>query len=217
MNDKIKLDIGSVTIPSSLEKPYLIIVEGPQGSGKTTITNELREIMTSTNLFRLSGCKSEDAIMPYRYHNTVFDMIEKMGIMGIDNDIVMDRSFMSEWVYTMCGYKKDREVNSFNDFGYALHDKLIEISHYYNVAVVLLMADEDTYNHRLRRDKPEYATEFNAQNSMAQQDMYRKISFMMDNRYYMDNIRFVFHSNCVYNTPREAAITLLDHIKGLYK
>ena len=33
----------------------LIVVEGPQGVGKTTITDFLRHSLSTTNLYRLSG------------------------------------------------------------------------------------------------------------------------------------------------------------------
>ena len=37
----------------------IIIVEGPQGVGKTTFTNLLREQMKATDLYRLSGIKDK--------------------------------------------------------------------------------------------------------------------------------------------------------------
>ena len=40
-------------------KSKLIIVEGPQGTGKTTLTNYLRENLASSNLYRLSGQKDK--------------------------------------------------------------------------------------------------------------------------------------------------------------
>ena len=33
----------------------LIVVEGPQGAGKTTITDFIRYSLSSTNLYRLNG------------------------------------------------------------------------------------------------------------------------------------------------------------------
>ena len=37
----------------------LIIIEGPQGTGKTTLANYLRENMPGSNLYRLSGQKDK--------------------------------------------------------------------------------------------------------------------------------------------------------------
>ena len=42
-----------------MERSKVIIVEGPQGAGKTTLTNRLRELITSTNLIRMSGVKDK--------------------------------------------------------------------------------------------------------------------------------------------------------------
>ena len=41
----------------TIMKDVIIIVEGPQGVGKTTFTNYLREHMAATDLYRLSGIK----------------------------------------------------------------------------------------------------------------------------------------------------------------
>lgn len=40
-----------------MKKQKLIIVEGPQGTGKTTLTNYLRDNIPGSNLYRLSGQK----------------------------------------------------------------------------------------------------------------------------------------------------------------
>ena len=40
-------------------KDTIIIVEGPQGAGKTTFTNYLREKMSATDLYRLTGIKDK--------------------------------------------------------------------------------------------------------------------------------------------------------------
>ena len=42
-----------------MERSKVIIVEGPQGAGKTTLTNRLRELIISTNLIRMSGVKDK--------------------------------------------------------------------------------------------------------------------------------------------------------------
>ena len=42
-----------------MERNTLIIVEGPQGAGKTTFTNYLREHLASVDLHRLTGIKDK--------------------------------------------------------------------------------------------------------------------------------------------------------------
>ena len=44
---------------NKIMKNKLIIVEGPQGTGKTTLTNYLREKLSGSNLYRLSGQKDK--------------------------------------------------------------------------------------------------------------------------------------------------------------
>ena len=42
-----------------MNKSKLIIIEGPQGTGKTTLANYLRDNMSGSNLYRLSGQKDK--------------------------------------------------------------------------------------------------------------------------------------------------------------
>ena len=42
-----------------MEKMKLIVIEGPQGTGKTTLANYLRENIPGSNLYRLSGQKDK--------------------------------------------------------------------------------------------------------------------------------------------------------------
>ena len=42
-----------------MEKNRMIIVEGPQGTGKTTLTNYLHDNIPGSNLYRLSGQKDK--------------------------------------------------------------------------------------------------------------------------------------------------------------
>lgn len=156
-----------------MKKPKLIIVEGSQGSGKTTVTNYLRENITSTNLFRLSGCKSDDLSMPYKYHKELLETCVRMGEMGVDNNIVFDRSYLSEWIYRILGYK-NTDMTEFNDYGWSLSSVLNDLTKYYNVILVpLYVSNNNTYIERLMRDKPTYNTTiFSVENSIIQEDSY---------------------------------------------
>lgn len=48
-----------------MEKSKIIIVEGPQGTGKTTLTNYLRENIPGSNLYRLHGQKISLLVVKY--------------------------------------------------------------------------------------------------------------------------------------------------------
>ena len=41
------------------KKGNIIIIEGPQGSGKSTMTNFIRDNLPGSNLYRLSGIKDK--------------------------------------------------------------------------------------------------------------------------------------------------------------
>ena len=42
-----------------MEKGNIIIIEGPQGSGKSTMANFLRDNLACSNLYRLTGIKDK--------------------------------------------------------------------------------------------------------------------------------------------------------------
>ena len=85
----------------------LVIVEGPQGVGKTTITDFIRHTMKYTNLYRLSGTSDstkaglEKATKMYTDLQEYIKTLENLGI-----NLLFDRTFFSEENYCRLGYKE---------------------------------------------------------------------------------------------------------------
>ena len=64
-----------------MEKIKLIVIEGPQGTGKTTLANYLRENIAGSNLYRLSGQKDKSKsgkTLSQNMYNALLDYLEKM-------------------------------------------------------------------------------------------------------------------------------------------
>ena len=97
----------------------LIVVEGPQGVGKTTITDFLRHSIPYTNLYRLSGI-SDSSKEGYQksvdMYNVLLDYLEQMANKNIN--LVFDRTFFTEENYCRLGKKE----YSFTD----AYEKLLE-------------------------------------------------------------------------------------------
>lgn len=150
-------------------KPKLIIVEAPQGGGKTTLTNMLRDGITSTILLRLSGTPEPNKVHSYEYHLTYLKTIKELGYIGLNH--VLDRSYLSEQVYARLGFKD----YSFDDCAEKLNQFLLSMQDEYDIHFILLEADKETYINRLKRDKPQYdVAEFSAENSVKQLNMYKE-------------------------------------------
>lgn len=147
------------------KKPYLIIVDGPQGAGKSTITNLLREKITSSVLIRHAGVpdRSETGCeKSYTSHKETLKYIK--GCIGTGLSFVMDRSHFSEKVYCNLGYKPysfESETEKLNWF----LDRIL--GQFYNVLLVVLIAGEKEYAERLDRKKGEYQ-KFDPESSKAQ-------------------------------------------------
>lgn len=159
----------------------LIVVEGAQGAGKTTITDFLRYSLSYTNLYRLCGTsdsskegkkKAEDMYI------NLLEYIKKMENKSIN--LVFDRTFFTEENYCRLG-KKDY---TFTD----VYEKLLEefskldFEIYY---ITLYLKDVEKYNVRLdRKDKAAFKnSKFEAENSINQQRVYLEMAEEIKEKY----------------------------------
>ena len=131
-------------------KSSFILVEGAQGVGKSSLTSALREYMPSTTLVRLSGLKKNNAMLAYKYHFNMLEMVKQNANTGMN--FVFDRSYLSEQVYCQMGFKQHSFEKESSDLGC----KLVTLSDAYNIHVVVLQASKGVLATRLLRDKPQY-------------------------------------------------------------
>lgn len=151
-------------------KNKIIIVEGPQGVGKTTTVDYLRETIPHTNLFRLTGSNDNTKKGLYKtvkYYNNLLKFMESMENTGMN--LLFDRTFFTEEVYCRLGYKEYSFTKEYNK----LLNKLskLDFDIYY---INLSLFDTSNYLERLnRKGKAEvkYA-EFSKNSSEKQQEIY---------------------------------------------
>ena len=170
----------------------IIVVEGPQGVGKTTITDYIRHAIPYTNLYRLSGTadttktgKEKAKIM----YEDLVDYIEKLQNKSVN--LLFDRTFFTEEVYCRLGFKE----YTFTDVYNKLLDRLAKMDFdiYY---ITLYLSDENEFAKRLDREgkaKVKY-TEFNKQSSVNQQNEYLKLADEIKEKY--KNINVIKIDNC---------------------
>ena len=159
----------------------IVIVEGAQGAGKTTITDFIRHAMKYTNLYRLSGTSDssktglEKATKMYTDLQKYMRTLENLGI-----NLLFDRTFFSEENYCRLGYKE----YSFT----SIYDKLLkELSEmdfdiYY---ITVYLKNESLFKKRiLRKEKavPSYA-KFAIEKSIEQQREYLKMADEINEKY----------------------------------
>ena len=159
----------------------IIIVEGAQGAGKTTVTDFLRYAVKYTNLYRLTGTadsskegKKKATIM---YENLLSYMktLENLSI-----NLLFDRTFFTEEIYCRLGFKD----YSFTDVYEKLLEELskMDFEIYY---ITLYLKDESQFEQRLAREGkavPEYA-KFKAESSINQQREYLKMANEVKEKY----------------------------------
>ena len=170
----------------------IIILEGPQGVGKTTITDYIRNAIPYTNLYRLSGTadttktgKEKARIM----YEDLVDYIEKLQNKSVN--LLFDRTFFTEEVYCRLGFKEYTFTDVYNN----LLDRLAKMDFdiYY---ITLYLSDENEFAKRLDREgkaKVKY-TEFNKKSSVNQQNEYLKLADEIKEKY--KNINVIKIDNC---------------------
>lgn len=170
----------------------IIILEGPQGVGKTTITDYIRNVIPYTNLYRLSGTadttktgKEKAKIM----YEDLVDYIEKLQNKSVN--LLFERTFFTEEVYCRLGFKEYTFTDVYNN----LLDRLAKMDFdiYY---ITLYLSDENEFAKRLDREgkaKVKY-TEFNKKSSVNQQNEYLKLADEIKEKY--KNINVIKIDNC---------------------
>ena len=150
-------------------KDTIIIVEGPQGVGKTTFTNYLREKIASTDLYRLTGIKDKSETGYSKIKRKYIKFLEYVENCE-DVNMVFDRTFFSEEIYSRLGFKS----YSFHDIYEELLKKLDSLN-YEIYFVVLYLEDTSKFEQRIKRDKCEYQ-KFEVESSIRQQNEYLKLA-----------------------------------------
>ena len=148
----------------------IIIVEGAQGAGKTTVTDYIRYALKYTNLYRLCGTSDsskEGKRKAKEMYEDLLDYMEKLANKSIN--LLFDRTFFTEENYCRLGKKE----YSFTDVYENLLKRLdkMDFQIYY---ITLFLEDEKEYVKRLKREGkavPKYA-KFEAENSIEQQREY---------------------------------------------
>lgn len=147
-----------------------IIIEGPQGCGKTTLTNFLRDNIAASNLYRLSGQKDKTTTGKEKSTKMYFALLDYLKeIEHCDMNLIFDRTFFTEQVYALLGYKE----YDFTDIYNQLLQKLGELDYeiYY---ISLYLEDTSIYEKRLKREHHNYQA-FSLENSVNQQNTYKSL------------------------------------------
>lgn len=153
-----------------MERGNIIIIEGPQGSGKSTMANFLRDNLACSNLYRLTGIKDKTITGYEKNKKMYFNLIDYMASLEETGlNLIFDRTFFTEQVYASLGYKDYK----FDDVYEELVKRLAKLN--FNIFFVVLYCDNThLYEERLKRQHHNYQS-FSLDNSVNQQNMYIKL------------------------------------------
>lgn len=159
----------------------LIIVEGPQGVGKTTTTDFLRHTLSYTNLYRLSGTADSSKTGLKKatdMYETLLDYMKTLENLSIN--LVFDRTFFTEENYCRLGKKEYSFTEEYNKL--LERFSKLDFDIYY---ITLYLEDESKYAERLARNgKATFATsKFGVENSISQQRVYLEMAKEIAEKY----------------------------------
>ena len=159
----------------------IIIVEGAQGAGKTTVTDFLRYAVKYTNLYRLTGT-SDSSIEGKKKATIMYDnLLNYMKTLeNLSINLLFDRTFFTEEIYCRLGFKD----YSFTDVYERLVEELSKID-FKIFYFTLYLKDEGQFEKRLARAGkavPKYA-KFKAESSINQQREYLKMAEEIKQKY----------------------------------
>lgn len=149
----------------------IIIIEGPQGVGKSTMANFLRDNLASSNLYRLTGIKDKTKTGYDKNKRMYLNLLNYMEeLEDTELNLIFDRTFFTEQVYCLLGFKEYK----FDDIYERLVQKLnaLDFNIYY---VVLYLNDTSIYEKRLKRQHHQYQA-FSIESSINQQNTYLKLA-----------------------------------------
>lgn len=159
----------------------IIIVEGAQGVGKTTVTDFLRYAVKYTNLYRLTGT-SDSSIEGKKKATIMYEnLLQYMKTLeNLNINLLFDRTFFTEEIYCRLGFKD----YSFTD----VYERLVEELSKMDFKIfyfTLYLKDEGQFEERLAREGkavPKYA-KFKAESSINQQREYLKMAEEIKQKY----------------------------------
>lgn len=149
----------------------IIIIEGPQGVGKSTMANFLRDNLASSNLYRLTGIKDKTKTGYDKNKRMYLNLLNYMEeLEDTELNLIFDRTFFTEQVYCLLDFKEYK----FDDVYERLVQKLnaLDFNIYY---VVLYLNDTSIYEKRLKRQHHQYQA-FSIESSVNQQNTYLKLA-----------------------------------------
>lgn len=178
----------------------IIVVEGPQGAGKTTITDFLRHTLPYSNLYRMSGTADSTVAGKKKAEDMYVDLIEYIKKMENKSiNLIFDRTFFTEENYCRLGVKQ----YSFTNVYEKLLDEFanLDFEIYY---ITLYLENENEYVERLKRDGKAVfkGAEFKAENSKKQQKIYLEMSDEIKAKYPNVNVLNVANDKDLEDTKK---------------
>lgn len=156
-------------------KGRIVIVEGGQACGKTTVTNILRERILYCNLYRLSGIKDkspEGQAKIATHYISLMNYLKTAEVIPFTH--VFDRTFTTETVYSRLSHTE----YSFEEMHETLWGMLEEMALKMPVYYVVLLMPKEKLEQTIcsKSNKPEHAgIKFEVEESLAQQKEFLKI------------------------------------------
>ena len=179
----------------------LIVVEGAQGAGKTTITDFIRHSLKYTNLYRLSGTADSSPAglaKAKEMYKDLLDYTKKLENKSIN--LLFDRTFFSEENYCRLGKKEYSFTEVYEELLKEFSN--LDFNIYY---ITVYLKDTSLYEKRLSRaGKADVAyAKFGAENSIKQQNTYLQMAEEIKEKYPNIQVINIANDNDIEHTKSD--------------
>lgn len=152
----------------------LIVIEGAQGAGKTTVTDYIRHSLKYTNLYRLCGTSDSSPTGFQKAKDMYIDLLEYLEkLQNKSINLLFDRTFFTEEIYSRLKFKQYDFAPAYKEIVEKFSKLDFDI--YY---ITLYLEDTTLFAKRLSRDGKaitDYA-KFDVSSSINQQNEYLKMA-----------------------------------------
>ena len=179
----------------------LIVIEGPQGVGKTTTTDYLRNSLSYTNLYRMCGTADSTVTGKKKAEEMYINLLEYIKKMENKSiNLVFDRTFFTEENYCRLGKKEYQFTDVYNKLLEEFSKLDFEI--YY---ITLYLDDVNLYKERLNRGEKAsfHNSEFCLENSVNQQKIYLEMADEIKKKYPNINVINIANDKDIEKTKSE--------------
>lgn len=191
----------------------ITLFEGARGTGKSTLTFKIRQLMSETTLINFTGFHQdgeEGLLKVSEYYNSWMSLL--FSLSGHKSSLVFDRFYFSEYVFSSLykEYDFNAHFEKYNEFLEDLSNMGVKINIFY-----LTLSDKNELKERLMRDKiPFGKVDESVSETLKQQEKYDGMFNYIEYMHTNENLK-IHRIDTSGKSPDEVYDEVMKNLKPL--